>query len=243
MLDRARFWFSRISLLQALSLWALQAEREPQATARRRVESWLGKDDHVFVREAADLCIRALESGEPSRFIWIDETGVVSKVGPSAAHREWERTRRLWISPAVGWFALDPRAQQLVGDIIILLNLAEREMRRDPAARMQRETRLRRVGDTLPPCLTEPGGRAYLQVERTADRGGIGSACMPGCLVRLCPMPAKGQELFRGELSETFCRSQHTHLTGRRGQRAPWQGAHQYELRTFWSAMERRARA
>jgi hypothetical protein len=55
-------------------------------------------------------------------------------------------------------------------------------------------------------------------------------------------MPAKIKH-FRRELSETFCRSQHRHLTVRRDQRAPWQRARHYELRAFWSAMERRARA
>ena len=151
--------------------------------------------------------------------------------------------QRLWISPAVGWFALDPRAQQLVGDIIILLNLAEREMGREHAARMQRETRLRQVGNKLPLCLTEPGGREHLQVERTGESGAApGSACMAGCPVRLCPLPPKGQQLFRGELSEMFCRSQHTHLTGRRGERAPWQREHLSEMRAFWTNMEKRAR-
>ena len=246
MLEQAHFWFSKISLLQALTLWAMRDRGEPAANARRRVESWVGRDTHVFVREAAELCVEALEHCQPSRFMWIDEMGVASKVGPSAVHHEWQRSRRLWISPAVGWLALDPRAQQLVGDIIILLNLAERAMDTGPEARLQREMRLRRAGlEELPPCLTEPGGRAYLKVKRAGEHGGGARAeCMAGCKAQLCPLPPKGQRLFRGELSEPFCRSQNIQLAGRGGRQASWQKNQPLdELRDFWQQMEKRAQA
>jgi hypothetical protein len=50
--------------------------------------------------------------------------------------------------------------------------------------------------------------------------------------------------VFRGELSEAFCREQLRILGHARGRRARWQkdqSAH--ELRKFWNKMEARARS
>ena len=129
MLKYSRYWFTQLTLIHALCLWALPDERdtsipgrapgksvfadcqdpEETRTVRRRhrgtgpaatVARWLtmagircapadqhaadkpGQDQlHPFVAEAGDLAALALECGSPVRFIWIDESGIVRKVG------------------------------------------------------------------------------------------------------------------------------------------------------------------
>jgi hypothetical protein len=88
------------------------------------------------------------------------------------------RKQNLWIPPSTGWVALEPRAQQLVADVLILLNLAERG--EDPRRIEQRLQRADR-GD-LPPCLTT--NREPLDPKRTvgaAAGSAPGTNCMDGC--------------------------------------------------------------
>lgn len=257
MLETARFWFSRLTLVHALCLWALpetttyrkgrrQSPKSPGSDPEALVDRWLllpdGEDEHPFVTEARDLAVLALESGEPERFMWIDESGVVMKVGTRTARPDAHRRRQLWIPPSTGWSTLHPRAQQLVGDVLLLLNLAERG--RDPAVRDRRLKRVTR--HDLPPCLT--AARDHLnprQTVGTAKTSAPGSNCQHGCQFDLCPYPPKGEQAYRAELSEAFCRRQQTLLLGigpmgRRG--APWQAALPKELKRFWIDMEERAR-
>lgn len=253
MLETARFWFSRLTLVHALCLWALpetatyrsgrrRAPLPPRSDPEALVDRWLslpgGEGEHPFVTEARDLAVLALQSGQPERFIWIDESGVVTKVGTRTARPDAHRTRQLWIPPSTGWSTLHPRAQQLVGDVLLLFNLAERG--RDPA---DRDRRLKRIArHDLPPCLTDD--RRPLNPKQTigtAKSSAPGSNCRHGCQFDLCPYPPKGEQTYRSELSEAFCRRQQTLLgLGRRG--APWQTALPKELKAFWNDMEERAR-
>jgi hypothetical protein len=141
---------------------------------------------------------------------------------------------------------LDLRAQQLVADVVVLLNLADRGPTND-----DREEALQRAAQShLPPCMQRGGGRAHLRVNRPLDdptAGPPGSTCHPDCKMRLCPYPAPGESLSRGELDEAFCRAQQSLLQrspsskGRRALRPPWQHAASLsELREFWEQMERR---
>jgi hypothetical protein len=194
-------------------------------------------NDHPFVAEACHLAIQALKTRQPERFVWIDESGIVSNVGSRAARSAGHgKHRHLWIPPSAGWAALDPRAQQLVADVLLLLNLAERGD--EPEAI---EQRLARAGRSdLPPCLTRD--RDPLDPRRTI--GGLflapGSHCVPGCAFRLCPYPPKGVQPYRSELSEAFCRGQQTLLN--RGLTAPWQSILRADLKHFWADMADRAR-
>ena len=271
MLEHARFWFSRLTLVQALCLWALpvvgprptrgvrRRARRPAAPARTEPERraadpaalvghWLSSPvherEHPFVAEARKLAEYALEKGEPERYLWIDESGVVTKIGGRPPHPEARRKHNLWIPPSTGWAALHPRAQRLVADVLILLNLAERGTDRPE----EREARLARaMREDLPACLA--GDRRYLEAERTVGRGEMpvpGARCRPGCPFDLCPYPPKGpSQTYRVELSEAFCRRQRV-LLGRWyhpwRRTARWQGALPGELRRFWRAMETRAR-
>jgi hypothetical protein len=250
MLRGARFWFSRLTLVHTLCLWSLPDEptnRQPSGSRsvdhKALLENWLALPDrqaeHPFVLEARRLAMWALHTEQPERFIWIDESGIVGRVGSRPATPGSRRKHNLWIPPSTGWTALHPRAQQLVADVLLLLNLAERG---DPT---ERERRLRRTDrNRLPPCLA--GDRSPLDSSRTigmARRSEPGSNCKDGCPFELCPYPPKGEQSYRVELSEAFCRRQQALMTGTgvRRRAAPWQGALPGDLKRFWKQMAQRA--
>jgi hypothetical protein len=252
MVQSARFWFSRLTLVHALSLWALSgtvhrpSNRIDRHDHRAVVNRWIGRDDgkreHPFVETAADLAIHALQTREPERFMWTDESGVATTVGSRAAARSSRARRRVWISTSAGWLALDLRAQQLVADILIVLALAEQgENPQDHARNLDRINR-----EDLPLCISEER-TDQLRPKETAglDPRGPGETCKGGCRVGLCPYPPKGQQPARVELSEAFCRRQRLLLARKRALRsgrAPWQNAPRSDLRAFWGDMEERAR-
>jgi hypothetical protein len=190
MLRGTSFWFSRLTLLHALCLWSLpdgpagqRPSRGHDAEPKALVAYWAavpgGGLEHPFVAEARTLVVWALETGQPERFIWIDESGVVARVGSRPASADVRRKHNLWIPPSTGWTALHPRALRLVADVLLLLNLAERGGRPgDRERRLQRTNR-----NDLPPCLA--GKRDPLDPSRT------GSNCEPGCQFELCPYPQR----------------------------------------------------
>jgi len=294
MLKYARHWFTHLTLIHALCLWALPDDTDtvvPARTAgtdgyvggaepasrdrvrpRRRgtgpavtVARWLsmagskcapadqyaadksgkGQLEHPFVAEAGDLAALALECRIPGRFIWIDESGIVGKVGSRPAGPGDYRKHNLWIPPSSGWSALDRRAQQLVADVLIMLNLTEQAgTTESPEAREHRLESANR--STLPPCLTRD--RRPLQPGRTIGSAVLashGSTCLDGCQFELCPYPPSGAQP-RAELSEAFCRRQQsllTHRLRRPGRKtAPWQGLTPRELESFWAEMAWRSR-
>jgi NACHT domain len=259
MIKHTRFWFSRLTLVHALSLWALSempdrdekpVPREPArraSDAKALVEHWLLSStrgaEHPFVDEARDLAVLALEKRQPERFLWIDESGVVTKIGARPPRADVVRKHSLWIPSSVGWSALHPRAQKLVADVLLLLNLIERDGL--PIDREQRTQRAMR--DDLPPCLARE--REYLDPSHTVGmvtQPAAGASCKDECPFDLCPYPPKGKQPYRVELSEAFCRRQRV-LLGKwwrpfPRRTAPWQGALPSELKRFWETMEERAR-
>jgi hypothetical protein len=259
MLKHARYWFSQLTLIQALCLWEIQAGEwtaggqnwNPDAI----VDHWLeeisaeqardGRGDrriHPFVEAAAVLAARALETGHPERFLWMDESDLVTRVGSSQEVTDAQARRHdQWIQPSMGWSGLDRRAQQLVADVLLLLNLAERGEQPDKIEQwLERANR-----DTLPPCIRRD--RDALKPDRTVGTAASnppGSSCLNGCPFDLCPYPPKGQQPHRAELSEAFCRHQYMLVRRARiGRRtARWQGLRAGQMRTFWSEMANRAR-
>ena len=181
MLKSARYWFSQLTLIHALTLLNLSESKQPWdkygAKPEAIVQHWLdvagreGADHnsagrsrargnrgrrgrpepHPFVSEAALLCVLALKTERPQRYLWIDESGVVGQVGSrNLTQITQQRRHRLWIPPSAGWSALNGRAQQLVADVLLLRNLADRG-----DLPPERERRLRRSNrDDLPPCIT-----------------------------------------------------------------------------------------
>jgi hypothetical protein len=258
LLKSTRYWFSQLTLLQALCLLELPewSNRtgvgvKPEAI----VQHWLdvaGRErfdfgnsppgSHPFVREAASLCTLALRTGRPQRYLWIDESEVVPQVGSRNLGRSAAARRHgLWIPPSAGWAALEDRAQQLVADVVLLLNLADRG---DQPS--ERERRLRRSNRRdLPPCIThyreslEPG----LTVG-TAAPSVPGVSCVDGCAFELCPYPPKGSQEYWTEMDEAFCEKQ-CELVGARWSirkaSAPWQEMRASHLRRFWADMADRA--
>ena len=268
MLKRSRFWFSHLTLLHALCLWELPDGRDGnRAPARSKpdieavVTQWLdvagseqgGREKaaprrtHPFVAEASELVVRALETRDPQKYIWIDESGVIGTVGSHGEGPVGTRKHHLWIPPSTGWSVLDRRAQQLVADILLLLNLAERG--ESPADHDRRLGYADRID--LPPCLA--GDRNFLDPGRQLGAAGSaapGSHCKGGCPFKLCPYPPRGSSSYRVELSEPFCRQQQAllsrHLTPTAGWRwaaaASWQRTSARHLREFWTKMADRAR-
>lgn len=226
--------------LQAVERWLGMAGSE-QAPGDRPADELTvrgGKRLHPFVAEAGDLAALALETRRPERFIWIDEKGTMANIGSRPADPTVHRKHNLWIPPSVGWSTLNPRAQQLLADILLLLNLTERDG-------LMVDSRLERTNRTiLPPCLTKD--RTALHPERTVGMPGTaepGTSCLRSCQFELCPYPAKGAQPG-AELREPFCRQQQALLKRRtiRRTRAGWQGMTDRELGRFWTAMAERTR-
>lgn len=263
MLKCARSWFTQLTLIQALTLWALpDEEREteeetPQWQDRspgNRVDQWLNLarlgsagNLHPFVLQAANLAEAALRTRKPERFLWIDETGVVNKVGSATGDSNRRRVHNLWIPPSTGWSALRPETQQLVGDVLLLLNLSERGGTPD-----ERDRYLGYANrPELPPCLD--GARRPLDPLLSVAKHGTsrpGSRCVDGCPFELCPYPPRGARDLR-EIGEAFCRRQATIASSgfRDGwwhpfrRRARWQHTKPRDLRQFWNNMATRTHA
>lgn len=264
MLKYARFWYSRLTLLHALTLWALPDDTErPQdlhgkgSDPQELVRQWLRPADdridipeHPFVDAARRLSICALQTRKPEKFLWIDEAGTAAQVGSENAGLKDRRRECLWIAPSAGWSTLEPTAQQLLADVLILLILAERGDRMDDRMRRFERTEVDRP-PLLPPCLTR--SRRPLDPMRTEVRSADsppGSNCSDRCSFELCPFPPKGPE-SRIEFSETFCMTQRAMLRAWRPRswvslrfrrKARWQRhVPVADLRQFWSEMEGRA--
>jgi hypothetical protein len=232
-----------------LSIAGRDAERSRLDPAMRTANGH--RQLHPFVHEAAALAVLALETGHPERYLWIDETGVVNKVGSRPTDPTQPRIHNLWIPPSTGWTALDRRAQQLVADVLLLLNLSERGGPEDHERYLERANR-----SDLPPCLT--GDRSPMRPDLSIARPGTsdpGSSCADGCPFELCPYPPRGTAQ-RHELGEAFCRRQQSlprrwepgHWIGRgpapwrRTGLPRWRRARVRDLRAFWTTMADRRR-
>jgi hypothetical protein len=250
MLKGSRFWFSQLTLLHALCLWSLPdrdvtkpagGPRTDHSTLVGRWAAMVISPPHPIVAEAQRLVTWALDTGIPERFVWIDERDVAARIGSYPTHQTSTRRSNLWIPQSTGWAILHPRAQKLLADVLLLLNMAERgEQAIGYTRRLQHIDR-----NYLPPCLSwDP---TLLEPENTvADHQYLmpGMGCADGCPFNLCPYPPKREAISRTELSESFCLRQQiltkSHLNPR--PTAPWQKTTPAQLRKFWKQMVRRAR-
>ncbi|MCM0673208.1 NACHT domain-containing protein [Micromonospora phytophila] len=257
-LRHSRFWYSHLVLIQALTLLALP--RDPGETLRERghgsdprglVNFWTSiaggghrapqpgsGTAHPLVLEVADLCVEALLDRHPERHCWADEREIVGRVGAVSPDPAVRRLQNSWLPPSHGWGVLQPRAQRLLADVMLLLNLADRgEDNSERARRLSRASRAE-----LPPCLTID--RSAMRVtlsRRQAHDVQPGSTCIDDCPFRLCPLPPKGDELPY-QMDEVFCAHQ-IDLVGRWFRspgRADWQAVNREDLRTFWREMSER---
>ena len=135
---------------------------------------------HPFVREAAQLAVLALKTGLPAAVL-LDRRERRRRPGgfPQHEHETTQRKHRLWIPPSAGWTALNGRAQQLVADVLLLLNLADRgdqpHEQRAAAEALEPDTTCRRASPATGPSL-DPG----LTVG-TATSSAPGTSCVDGC--------------------------------------------------------------
>ena len=223
---RAKFWFTRILLLQAVTRRCFPS-KPTRVAARPKVAAIVkaaASDDleHKFVRETARLCSLALRKGNWEKYIWSDMT----EIAAGTPHR------------------LSVEATHLIGDVIIMLNLNGRQQ---PQGR-------HRFGQTLdlPRCLslshdrhellglrgphgcplTDPKPEAPLVISTPE------TSATQQCLCPYLYEPPARELSTRRELSRAFCR--HQRITARPLRWAP--NIHTDALREFWSGMERRAR-
>lgn len=266
MLKHAEHWYVRITLLHALTLWALPDDvTEPQhwsgpgSRPRQHVNQWLTRahdggwvpeQEHPLVRAAGELSVRALQTRRPERFLWIDEAGTAAHAGSETAAPNLPRLHNLWISPAAGWSTMDHAAQQLLADVLILLTLSDQGDL--PKERSRRADRAEAVPHQLPPCLsrdTSPLDPMRTTVPSAECRPG--TTCPDGCSFELCPLPPKESDGLRTEFSEVFCMTQRGLLKRwrpwdwfylRLHRKADWQRRVPVNrLRSFWRQMENRA--
>ncbi|HEY1510183.1 MAG TPA: DEAD/DEAH box helicase family protein [Solirubrobacteraceae bacterium] len=198
---RAIFWFSRVLLVQAVARRCIDHE---ERVAERALVFATRKDAHPFVRATARLCTRALKRNNWEPYIWVDMTQIAA--GAS--------------SPLI------PEARQLIGEIVLTLNMNEHapdEVRADFAGK-----------SAVPACLECSHNRAEIL--------GL-SAPRPECpFLRgdkcLCPYTYHPPEVgIRRELSRSFCRDQRLNTT-----RLRHSDIHVKALKDFWREMESLAR-
>ncbi|HET7048804.1 MAG TPA: DEAD/DEAH box helicase family protein [Solirubrobacteraceae bacterium] len=197
----AIFWFTRVLLVQAVARRCLGRD---DCQSARELVSATRNDPHPFVRAAARLCTRALRRGRWEPYIWVDMTEVAA--GTS--------------SPLV------PEARQLIGEIVLALNMNEHAPG-DVRTQFGSAT-------ALPACLEFSPNRAEilgLAAPRSECPFLRGDSC-------LCPYTYHPPEAgIRRELSRAFCRDQRLNAT-----RLPHSDIRVKQLQDFWREMEYLAR-
>jgi hypothetical protein len=238
LLRASDWWYTHVCLLQALTLWTLElSDHKRRAELVELVKKAASSEPHPFVRQAARLCHSALRPsrwrggaphGSPSRFIWIDETGVVNRIGSLSAVSDPFLREGLWIPPSAGWHTLKWPARSLVAEILLYLNLIEggelpssRPDRSEEArtkvsqAREQRRQAVALRGRELPKCIERGRVREERLLPVPHRDGALRGTCDAACGFKLCPYSLRNEQPFRGEMSETFCREQQRILRAR----------------------------
>jgi hypothetical protein len=255
MLGSSRYWYSQLTLLQALCLLTLPGPDLADARAnspdiREVVARWLGLAArggdrpkggprvHPFVAEAGILAVRMLQTARPQHYCWIDEREVIQQIGSGYRGQAAASGRHhLWIPPSAGWSELSGRTQQLLADVVLLMSLTDRYNQPEACEKL----RQRADASDLPPCLTryrqalEPGGSSAIP----------GMSCVDRCVFELCPYPAPREQPRSMELSEAFCHRQRELVGARvslRSASPPWLEMTRAQLSRFWGQMAERAR-
>jgi len=259
LLKQSTFWYTRLTLLQALTLWALPDDvtgphqiRGKGADPEDQVKGWLtlrgGEREHPLVKAGGKLAVRALQTRRPERFLWIDDADMASRIGTEVSAPGAPRFHNLWIPPSTGWSSLDPTAQQLLADVLLLVVLGERGYRPKDLFRV-----LERVSESpkLPSCLNRD--RSRLDPVRAVDPAAQpGDKCADDCGMKMCPYPGKAEKGLRLEFNEIFCLHQRDMLRAsqprswlylRFRRESPWQRKVPVAgMRRFWDEMGERAR-
>ena len=260
LLRQSTFWYARLTLLQALTLWALPDDvtgphqiRGSGADPKGQVKEWLtlpeGQKEHPLVKAGGKLAVRALQTRRPERFLWIDDADMASRIGTEVSAPGVPRFHNLWIPPSTGWSSLDPAAQHLLADVLLLALLGERGYRPKDLFRIFERTSLK--SPKLPSCLSRDRSRLdpVRAVDATAQPG---DNCADDCGMKMCPYPGKAEKGLRLEFNEIFCLHQRDMLRAwqprawlylRFRRESSWQRKVPVAgLRRFWDEMGERAR-
>jgi NACHT domain-containing protein len=128
LMKASRFWYTRIVLLHGMSVAAL---REPSPN-KQVVSVIRGRmtdgSEHPFVREVARLCMKAIKTGDWTRFVWDDEGAMITQSGSLLADE----------------------AALLLADLVLLLNVTEQGITEDEVEGRKERTYRR---NELPYCL------------------------------------------------------------------------------------------
>jgi len=260
LLKQSTFWYTRLTLLQALTLWALPDDvtgphqiRGSGGNPKGQVKEWLalpeGQNEHPLVKAAGKLAVRALQTRRPERFLWIDDADMASRIGTEVSAPGVPRFHNLWIPPSTGWSSLDPAAQQLLADVLLLVLLGERGYRPKDLFRVFERTSPK--SPKLPSCLSRD--RSRLDPVRAVDAAAQpGDNCADDCGMKMCPYPGKAEKGLRLEFNEIFCLHQRDMLRAwqprswfylRFRRESHWQRKVPVTgLRRFWDEMGERAR-
>lgn len=210
LLTRASFWYSKLNLIQAMTVRAANGGKFPVPNGTiSDLLSGLDGDPHPFLRATAKLCDEALvtvsRAGTPSlvdRYVWEDE-GKLTSGAPDG---------------------LADEAAQLVGELVVLLNMNE------AGDETQREAF--GTSETLPYCMTSSTHRRELL---------DGCAGRDRCHFGLCPYrPALNRLSAHREISRSFCRHQQRNASAKTARRWGSQVT-QRSLREFWRDLESKA--
>jgi len=211
LLSRASFWYSRLNLIQAITLRAAANGGQLPAGAGRISDLLGGLDGdlHPFLRVTAELCDEAIEE--------VRRDGTATLVDLYV----WEDEGKL-TSGAPGDLA--DEAVQLVGELVVLLNMNEAgdEVRREAFGSRE----------TLPYCIAA-----------SSERKEMLDGCVGGerCSFGLCPYrPALNRLSAHREISRAFCRHQQRNASSRIARRWGSQVTRR-ALREFWRDLESKA--
>jgi NACHT domain len=134
LLDLCKFWYSRIVVLQAVAVIAVEQGREDVLARVRNTRR--DESAHPFVREAAGLCERAIRSRDWSRYVWEDENAVLARSGTTLA----------------------PETLALVADVVLFLNVTEQ----GEVQERERRKEVTYAKNSLPYCLAVSKDRGDL---------------------------------------------------------------------------------
>jgi hypothetical protein len=211
MLERAQFWYSQLNLVHALALRMAAEDGYRRGTLSKIVERLEDEREplHPLLRFSAKLCVEALDGRlggdrrqKTEAVVWRDEGAVVADQ-PRGLRRD---------------------AAQLVGEIVVLLNLNETGSP-DQRERFGTENR-------LPHCL-----------QKSRKRRELNDGCDPACSFNLCPYrPAWDRLSAHREISRAFCRDQILHARRWTAFFGWGSRASLHALREFWRSLERHAR-
>jgi hypothetical protein len=228
------FWYSQLNLVHAVALAAPKRD-----DAIKELDRFTTKKRHPYVRAAARLCKKGLARRPADILRYVCTKGLAGRRADilryvckkGLAPRPDYILKYVWDDEGVVVSGRPPgglagATSQLVGEIVVLLNLNETG---GPA---QREEFGRR--NDLPRCM----GASKTRVELFDERVG----CPEACKFKLCPYrPAVSSLSAHREISRSFCRHQRFNATKSNARK--WDSkVNGPRLRELWRRMELLAR-